>query len=103
MIDAGRIVFSDSMTAFNDYIQPHSLLIRMENPPAIDQLLAVQGVTKAEFLTNQQARVYFGGDEEVTERLVAASIQHAWRLREISLEKGLLDDVFKQLSTQSHP
>jgi len=104
MIDAGRIVFADSMNAFNDYIQPHSLLVRMENPPSAAQLLTVKGVTKVEFLTDRQARIYFNnGDEEITERLVAASVQHTWRLREISLDKGLLDDVFKQLSTQSHP
>lgn len=102
MIEAGRIVFSDSMSAFNDYIQPHSLLIRMENPPAAAELLTVPGVTKVEFLTDRQVRVYFSSDEEISERLVAASVQHGWRLREISLDKGLLDDVFKQLSNQPH-
>lgn len=100
MIEAGRIVFSDSMNAFNNYSQPHSLLTRMENPPSASELLAIQGVSKVEFLTDRQARIYFDADEEITEKLVAASVQHGWRLREISLEKGLLDDIFKQLSTQ---
>jgi len=103
MIEAGRIVFSDSMTAFNDYIHPHSFSVRMENPPPATELLKVQGVTKVEHLTDRQVRVYFDSDEEIAERLVAASVQHGWKLREISLDKGLLDDVFKQLSTQSHP
>jgi len=103
MIEAGRIVFSDSMSAFNDYIQPHSLLVRMENPPPAAALLAIQGVTRVEFLTDRQVRIYFDSDEEIAEKLVAASVQQEWRLREISLDKGLLDDVFKQLSTQSHP
>jgi ABC-2 type transport system ATP-binding protein len=101
MIEAGRIVFSDSMNAFNDYIQPHSLVIRMENPPTAAELHAVQGVSRVEFLTDRQVRIYFDSDEEITERLVAASVQFGWRLREISLDKGLLDDIFKQLSTQS--
>jgi ABC-2 type transport system ATP-binding protein len=102
MIEAGRIVFSDSMNAFNDYIQPHSLLVRMENPPPAAGLLAIQGVTRVEFLTDRQVRIYFDSDEEIAEKVVAASVQHEWRLREINLDKGLLDDVFKQLSTQSH-
>jgi ABC-2 type transport system ATP-binding protein len=102
MIDAGRIVFSDSMSAFNDYIQPHSLVMRVEEPPTMAELLAVPGVSKAEFLTDRQIRIYFESDE-VAERLVAASVQHTWRLRELTLDKGLLDDVFKQLSTQPHP
>ena len=102
MIEGGRIVFSDSMNAFNDYIQPHSLVIRMERPPTLTELLMIKGVTKAEFLTDRQARVYFDGDEEVAERLIAASIQHDWKLRELTLDKGLLDDIFKQLSIQPH-
>jgi ABC-2 type transport system ATP-binding protein len=102
MIEGGRIVFSDSMNAFNDYIQPHSLVIRMERPPTITELLMIKGVTKAEFMTDRQARIYFDGDEEVAERLIAASIQHDWKLRELTLDKGLLDDIFKQLSIQPH-
>ena len=103
MIEAGRIVFADSMDAFDNYMQPHSILMRMEDPPPVAELLNIRGVTKAEFLTASQVRVYFEGDPEITERLVAASILHRWRLREISLERGQLDDTFKQLSSQSHP
>jgi ABC-2 type transport system ATP-binding protein len=103
MIEGGRIVFADSMDAFDNYIQPHSLLMRMEGPPPLEELLKIPGVTKADPLTDTQFRVYFDGDEQVTERLVAAAAQQHWQLREISLEKGQLDDVFKQLSTpQSH-
>ena len=103
MIEAGRIVFSDSMNAFNDYIQPHSLVMRVENPPTMAALVAIPGVHKVEFMTDRQIRIYFDSDEEIAERLVAASVQHGWRLREITLDKGLLDDVFKQLSTQPNP
>lgn len=101
MIESGRVVFSDSMDAFDNYIQPHSLLMRMENPPQIADLLKVQGVTRADFLTDKQVRVYFDSDEEIAERLIAAGVQQQWQLREINLEKGLLDDIFKQLSSPS--
>lgn len=101
MIESGRIVFSDTMDAFNNYVQPSSVLMKMENPPVAAELQKVAGVTRVEFLTERQARIYFSGDTDITERLVSASVQHEWRLREISLDKGLLDDVFKQLTTQS--
>jgi ABC-2 type transport system ATP-binding protein len=101
MIESGRIIFSDSMDAFNNYVQPNSVLVRMENPPPAEELQKVNGVTKVEFLSERQARVYFDGDETITERIIAAGVQHEWRIREISLDKGLLDDIFKQLSTQT--
>jgi len=99
MIESGRVVFSDSMDAFDNYIQPHSLLMRMENPPAMSELLQIRGVTRADFVTDKEVRVYFDGDEEITERLIAAGVHQKWQLREINLEKGLLDDIFKQLSS----
>jgi len=101
MIEAGRIVFSDTMHAFNNYVQPHSLVLRMENPPPASELLTVPGITRAETMADRQIRLWFDGEEDITERLVAMSVQHGWRLREISLDKGLLDDVFKELSAQA--
>jgi len=102
MIEAGRIVFSDTMDAFDNYVQPHSVLVRLENMPGIDELQAIPGITKADYLTDKQVRLYFDGDASITEKIVAASIQQGWQLREISLDKSQLDDTFKQLSTQSH-
>jgi ABC-2 type transport system ATP-binding protein len=100
MIEGGRIVFSDTMDAFNNYVAPHSVIMHMENPPSEAELLQVNGVTRIDFLSARQVRVYFDGDQEITERLIAASLAHGWRLREIIIDKTALDEIFKQLSTQ---
>jgi ABC-2 type transport system ATP-binding protein len=102
MIESGRIVFSDSMDAFNNYMQPQSVLVRFANPPAIAELQQIQGITRAEYMTDKQVRIFFDGEEDITERIITAGVQKDWRIREVNLEKGLLDDIFKQLSTQSH-
>lgn len=102
MIEGGRIIFSDSMDAFNNYVQPHTVLVGMENMPPAPELMRIRGVSKVEFLTEKQARIYFDGEKDITERIIAAAVQHEWRLQEISLDKGLLDDIFKQLTIQSH-
>ncbi|MDR3697038.1 ABC transporter ATP-binding protein [Mucilaginibacter sp.] len=99
MIEGGRLVFADTMDAFDNYMPSNSLMMRMENPPPIGDILNIQGVTQAELLTDKQVRVYFEGGEEITERLVVAGVQQNWQLREISLEKGQLDDIFKTLSS----
>ncbi|WP_143310601.1 ABC transporter ATP-binding protein [Chitinophaga vietnamensis] len=101
MIEGGRVIFSDTMDAFNNYVQPHSVLTHMENPPSATELMKIPGATKVEFLSDRQIRIYFDGDQDITERIVNASVQQGWRLREINLDKGLLDDIFKQLSIQS--
>jgi len=100
MIEGGRIVFSDTMDAFNNYLQPNSILMRMVNPPQTAELLAIPGVTKVELMTEKQVRVYFDGSQEITEKLMETGVAKGWRLQEISFEKSLLDDTFKQLSSQ---
>lgn len=101
MIDNGRIVFSDTMDAFNNYLEPHSLLLYMDNPPPEDQLLQIPGIDKADFLTAKQIRLYFNGDQDITERIIATSVARSWRLREISLDKSSLDEIFAQLSSNN--
>lgn len=102
MIDGGRIVFSDSMEAFNNYAKSNSVLVRMDNPPAESELLKIRGIESVEFLADKQLRIHFSdGDTDITEKITAASMQNGWKLREISMDKGVLDEVFKQLSTQS--
>lgn len=102
MIEGGRIVFSDSMEAFNNYVKPQSLLARMDHPPLQDDLMKIPGVTRVQYLTDNTCRIYFSGSPDITALIIAASVQHNWMLKEISLEKSILDDVFKQLSHQNN-
>ncbi|MBS1565169.1 MAG: ABC transporter ATP-binding protein [Bacteroidetes bacterium] len=102
MIENGRIVFSDTMEAFNNYVEPHSVLMYMENPPTREELMQVPGVTKVDFLNERRVRVFFSGDKEIAERLVVASVQNEWRLVEINLDKTAIDEIFKQLSLQNN-
>ncbi|MBS1664619.1 MAG: ABC transporter ATP-binding protein [Bacteroidetes bacterium] len=101
MIDNGRIVFADTMDAFNNYMEPHSVLTYMDNPPSQEEFLRVPGINRADFLTEKQVRLYFSGDPEITERLIATSVSQGWRLREITLDKSSLDEIFAQLSGQN--
>lgn len=98
MIENGKIVFADTMDAFNNYVEPHSVLVNMENPPVAAELLAIPGVSRADFLTERQVRIYFSGDQDITETIVEKSVRNGWRLREINLDKSSIDEIFAQLS-----
>jgi len=101
MIENGRIVFSDTMDAFNNYIEPSSMLVHFGNMPAAQDLEKIPGVINTQMVTERLVRVFFNGDQDITERVVTASVQHGWRLREINLEKNSVEEVFKQLSQHS--
>jgi len=101
MIENGRIVFADTMDAFNNYVEPHSMLIHFGNMPAAGTLEKLSGVIRTELLTDRSVRVYFDGHQDITERIVVESVQQGWRLQEISLEKNSVEEIFKQLSQHS--
>jgi ABC-2 type transport system ATP-binding protein len=98
MIEGGRIVFADSMDAFNSYAQPQTIFVKMDNLPAASELQKIAGITKVEGLTPNSCRLHFTGSSNITQTIIHTSIENNWGLSEISLEKSLLDDVFKQLS-----
>jgi len=101
MIEDGKIVFADTMDAFNNYIEPHSILARMESPPDEKAVLQVEGVIRVDFLTERQLRIFFDGDQAVAGRIIEASVQKGWQLLEIGFDKSSLDEIFAQLSSKS--
>ena len=102
MIEGGRIVFSDTMAAFNNYIEPNSLVVHLEAPPTVAELGAIPGITHVEPLSDKNFRLKFGVDPDISEKVVQLSVERRWRLKEISLEKSSLDEIFAQLSIH-HP
>jgi ABC-2 type transport system ATP-binding protein len=98
MIERGRLVFSDTMEAFNNYIQPNILLLTLaSNPPAVE-LSTVPGILRVEKLFEKHYRVHFSGAVEVAEEIVQRSVEKNWRLQEITLQKSSLEEVFAQLA-----
>lgn len=98
MIEHGRIVFSDSMEAFNNHIAPDTLMMSLENPPSEHEWLLVEGVTAARTVAPGQVRLSFKSDRSITERLIELSVRRGWRLQEIRLERSTLDQIFAELS-----
>lgn len=101
MIEQGKLVFADTMEAFNNYISPQSVRVELDQPPTDEALMQIEGVTNVERLTERSLRIFFDGDPDITNRIIQASVQHDWYLREIYLDKGSLDDVFAQLSNRN--
>lgn len=100
MIENGKMVFADTMDAFNNYIEPDSLVMSLLNPPALQVLQHLEGVKSVAAIGNTKFRVHFTAGQEISERLIQTSADQGWRMREITLEKSSLDQIFAQLSNK---
>ncbi|MCZ4222528.1 ABC transporter ATP-binding protein [Pedobacter rhodius] len=102
MIEGGKIVFADSIEAFNNYVEPHSAIVTLANPPQKNEIMKIAGITDVNFLTDNQLRVFFKDSPRITEHIVQTSVINGWRLTEISLDKTSVDEIFAQLSNKSN-
>ena len=98
MIEHGKVVFSGTIEEFNNYMDPDSFIITINNRPSVEQLKQIPGITHVEPLTDVRFRMYFKNVPDITERVVEYSVVQDWQVSEIFLEKGSLDSVFAQLS-----
>ena len=89
------------MDAFTNYVLPHSVVVHLVNPPSEERLRSVPGVTRVEFMTATQVRIFFDGNPEITEKIIEAGYLSGWKIREITLDKSSLDEIFAQLSNNS--
>jgi ABC-2 type transport system ATP-binding protein len=101
MIEGGRMVFADTMEAFNNYIMPNSLLVFFDNPPALAELESIEGVIHAELLNDGSIRIRFKASDTISKRIVELSVNNGWQLSELLFEKSSLDEIFAQLSNRS--
>lgn len=104
MIESGRMVFADTMGAFNNYILPDAMLVYMDNPPPKQELSDIPGITGLEMLNDNGIRLRFEPVPDLSKKIIELSVQRGWGLKEIMLEKSSLDEVFAQLSNnKSNP
>lgn len=98
MMNEGTVAFSGSIEEFDSYIMPDTLMVSMIAAPSPEEVQKIPGVLHVEQLDAIRYRVRYTDAHETMERLVEASVQHKWRLIEISLEKVSLENVFSELS-----
>lgn len=101
MIEGGKIVFANTMEAFNNYILPDSMLVSMEQPPSITELMAIPGITTVTRLSDKSFRMHFHPSAALSQQVITLSVQKDWQLTEIMLEKSSLDEIFAQLSNKN--
>ena len=101
MIEHGNMVFKGTISDFNAYMDPSALTTIMHNAPADEEFMKIEGIERVERLTRTRIRLHFLGDDSIVSRVVKASCDNGWQLREIFLEKESLDKVFAKLSGKS--
>lgn len=98
MIEKGKLVFSDTVEAFNDYIEPDTLIIDMDRPPQEKVVQEIEGVNTVNKLTDTRWEVKFTPGSNVSKVIINEGVKNNWELTEVSVQKQSLDLIFAHLS-----
>lgn len=101
MIEHGNLVFSDTVDAFNNYIEAESMVLHLGIIPPSEELLSIQGIIEVINLGNNKIKLRFNASIQITEIIIAKCVEKNWHLREIYLEKSSLEEIFAQLSNKN--
>ena len=99
IINQGKLVFSDDMSAVNAKMQCNQLTVSFLHAPNEQQLLAIPGVQTIEPVTDKQHKLIVDNAEQVAEQLVTASVANNWGLVELTPVKQTLEQVFVELTS----
>jgi ABC-2 type transport system ATP-binding protein len=94
----GKMVYADTIAELKQLHQGRTLLLGLQQPPAVAELAAIAGVAQVEALAGNQFRVRVAADADPTERIVALAAQKNWGLRQIGPAQTSLEDVFADLT-----
>lgn len=98
MIEHGHLVFSGTIEEFDNYVKPDTFIVKLDNPPSDEELLAIPGVIRLKHLDDHVLRVQFDRRDDITEIVAGICVCRGWGLSEITLERISLEEIFAQLS-----
>ncbi|SEL92850.1 ABC transporter ATP-binding protein [Parapedobacter koreensis] len=101
MIERGRIVFDDTLSAFDNHVAPNSFIAVLAHPPATLEALRIPDIIAIEQVDPHRFRCRFVGGSDITAAFIARAVAAGWGLTELYLEKTSLDGIFYQLSKQA--
>jgi ABC-2 type transport system ATP-binding protein len=94
----GKMVYTDTIAELKQLQHGQTLLVGLNQPPDIAELVAIPGVAHVERMTDNQFRVRAAPQSDPTERIVAMAAQRHWGLRQIGAAQTSLEDVFVNLT-----
>lgn len=101
IINKGRLVFSDSITALRERLDRPTLIVKLKSPPPLADLASVPGVTEVEALSETRFKLHHG-DSDPTATLLEQAVREGWQLCEIYPDRRSLEQVFMDVTSMNN-
>lgn len=102
IINKGELVLHDTIEGLTKRMQGSTLLIALKNPPAIEVLQSIPGITSVESLSESRFRIHCAHETDPADALVKSSVDQQWGLFELTPERISLEEIFVDITRTEH-
>lgn len=99
IINAGRLVYSDNMSALNSRLQSDYLMVGFSRPPRPQQLADLAGIRQVHVIDEYRFRLHIDDSMPVAENITLQAVDNDWGLQELTPERQTLEQVFVELTS----
>ena len=103
IINKGKLVFNDDVINLSKQVKSSSLVIGLHQPPEINELENLPGITSVERLEDNRLRCYYGENTSLAEILAERAVQNNWGLYELTPDLVSLEKIFVDLTCKEPP
>lgn len=99
IINQGAIVLDQPLDQLeNNSDKPGSIEIGLRNPPALEELLGIEGVASVESINEDTLRINFNPDANKTDAIVEKAVSDNWGLFKLNPGDTSLEAIFMRLT-----
>ena len=94
----GKLIYSDTSAGMQQYGSVPGFIISLRNPPPLNELKDITGITRVEQLSATQFRVLHTQDNNPGDTLLALAAQRGWQLEQLTPQQTTLEEVFMKIT-----
>ncbi|MDP2240925.1 MAG: ATP-binding cassette domain-containing protein [Burkholderiales bacterium] len=94
----GNLVYSDSITALQQFHGSRTLLLGLRRPPPVQELAAVPGIATVEPVSETLFSIQSVADHDPTDTLTRLAAEKNWGLYQLNPAQASIEDVFANLT-----
>lgn len=94
----GNLVYSDSITALQQFHGSRTLLLGLRRPPPLQELAAVTGIASIQPVSETLFSVQSAVDHDPTDTLTRLAAEKNWGLYQLNPAQASIEDVFANLT-----
>lgn len=97
IISQGQLLFNDSIDKLGEQMQASTLLVEFEKPLQTALLEQLDGIEKADSLSDNRYRLHYQPHHNPTQSLLRHAVEGDWQLTLMMPEQHSLEDVFMKV------